>query len=178
MTLKIDIDYSVTDSLGKFIDRTLRNERLFKFISPAAVTYEDFVAWKIPKDDVYLTKGPGTGAGYMRLTEDMEEPELRYAKHALKADEVSNAILYSPMSGMFWHTNSDSPGTRIYYTFSLDKSVFKYKDPLTGEIHEEQDEVGWTARKFNIPRTGRFWHAVWTSGRRFSFGFNVLPDDI
>ena len=178
MTLKIDVNRDVTKSLGKLIDRSLRDNRLFNFVSESFLTYEEFDKWNVPKDDVHLKQGPGTGSGYVHLTENMEEPELRHAKHILKADEVANAIIYSPMSGMFWHTNSNNPGTRIYYTFAIDKSVFRYKDPLTGEIHEEQDSVGWTARAFKIPdpQDGRFWHAVWTAGRRFSFGFNVLPD--
>jgi hypothetical protein len=75
---------------------------------------------------------------------------------------------------MLWHTNSDDPGTRIYYTYSNKLSIFRYIDKDTGQIVDDIDNVGWTARKFDITdESNPFWHTIWTSSLRFSFGFKL-----
>lgn len=88
------------------------------------------------------------------------------------ADRVVNGTVYAPGGIMDWHTNSNMPGRKLYYTFTMGKAVFAYKHPLTGEIIDDQDAVGWTAREFMIPANPPYlWHAVWTEKVRFCFGF-------
>lgn len=134
------------------------------------ITYEEFSKWQIPKKDI--PKIPYESPAI--FPEGTKSEVLQTVKKMLGARDVTNSMMYNPMSGMYWHTNSDSLGTRIYYTFSLDKSVFKYKDPNTGDIHESWDKPGcWTVRSFDIFKEKPLWHCVWSAGRRFSFGFVI-----
>ena len=173
MTLQIEPNRDVTKRLGQFIDRKLRDTRLFNYVGSNRLSYEKFSSWSIPEDSDLLTKGQRSSG--LDLTNNYKkEAELNHVLGILKAQSITNAFLYSPMSGLYWHTNSDMPGTRLYYSFTLDKAVFKYKDPEDDQIKEDWDAPGWTARQFCIPDDDRrFWHAVWTSGRRFTFGFNL-----
>lgn len=163
-----EINQSVTRTLSSHIAQTVKTWH--RKVLPAPVTYEEFSSWTIPQGD--LTQVPFAGPSMIANGADAEP--VKTAAALLNAKSITNAMVYAPMSGMYWHTNSDLPGTRLYYTFSLDKSVFKYVDPDTGEIHEDWDTVGgWTARTFDVSKERPFWHCVWSAGRRFSFGFMV-----
>tara|TARA_R110001599_G_scaffold60338_6_gene167698 strand:+ start:972 stop:1478 length:507 start_codon:yes stop_codon:yes gene_type:complete len=155
----------VTAVLSSHIRTTVKSWH--RQVVAAPITYEMFSKWQIPSDD--LTTAPPNST--FTLGEGTDAAPVRTAKELLKASDVTNACVYNPMSGMFWHTNSNLVGKRLYYTFGLDHSVFKYKDPQTGEEHESWDAVGWTCRTFDILDGTPLWHSVWTSGRRFSFGF-------
>tara|TARA_R100001460_G_scaffold93941_1_gene135971 strand:- start:884 stop:1375 length:492 start_codon:yes stop_codon:yes gene_type:complete len=157
-----EVNPQVKNALGQFIQSTMKTWN--GFITQRPILYEDFNKWLIPKKNI-------TNAGGCLTIDSYENPYLLNAKSVLKAKEIVNAAHYSPMSGMFWHTNNDNEGNRVYYTFSLDKAVFKYADPNTGEIREDWDDEGWTVRSFDINKDKPFWHCVWTAGRRFSFGF-------
>jgi hypothetical protein len=128
------------------------------------VTYDRFSSWEVPESDV-----PNIPTGRQLVPPD--HPDLVSARSALRARDVTNAMVYGPMSAMFWHTNSNRPGTRVYYTFSLGDSVFRYRDPDTMEIREDWDDRGWTTREFDVTETNPLWHSVWTSCTRLSFGF-------
>lgn len=171
MTLKIDPNSKVTDVLGRYIERTLYD--WFRFVGSEPVSYETFSSWEVPlgKEDV-LERGP---ASTLTLANYQDQDEMQTAQRILGGLYPRNACVYSPSGAMYWHTNADSPGQRTYYTFSLGDSVFKYRDPETGLLHEEWDDKGWTARTFIIPEETPFWHCVWTSARRFSFGFSSNP---
>lgn len=155
----------VTAILASHIRTTVKSWH--RQVMDAPTTYEMFSKWQIPSDD--LEHAPSNSV--FTLGEGTVAAPVKTAKELLKASLVTNACVYNPMSGMFWHTNSNSVGDRLYYTFGLDRSVFKYRDPKTGEIKESWDSCGWTARRFTIQKDAPLWHSVWTSGRRFSFGF-------
>ena len=78
-----------------------------------------------------------------------------------------------------WHTNSDSPGERIYFVWAEEdnKSFFRYKDTDTGEIITKWEKKGWQINRFKIPIEDEklFWHCVGSYTNRFSIGFNQ-PD--
>ena len=138
----------------------------FRFTEPKPLMYKEFSSWPVP-----LGKDFGGIPCGMKLPNGLEDPSIVACKNLLGATAVRNAVVYSPMSGMYWHTNADCVGLRTYYTFSLDKAVFKYRDPKSGAIIEDWDDIGWTAREFQVSSEDPLWHCVWTSGRRFSFGF-------
>jgi hypothetical protein len=83
-----------------------------------------------------------------------------------------NAVVYNPMSFMRWHTNSNSPGLRHYFTYTTGRAIFRWRHPKTGEIFDEIDGKGWTYRTFVISPTQPVWHTIWTEKVRLSFGFN------
>lgn len=142
----------------------------YRKVENKPLTYEEFSKWQIPKKNIL--KIPYESPAI--FPKGTKSEFLHTVKNLLGARLITNVMMYNPMSGMYWHTNSDILGKRIYYTFSLDKSVFKYKDPNTGDIHESWDKVGcWTVRSFDISKEKPLWHCVWSSGRRFSFGFVI-----
>lgn len=85
-----------------------------------------------------------------------------------------NAIWYFPKGMMDWHTNSNYPGLRTYYTYSEKESIFRWKD-YDGVLHTYYETPNvWTKRTFEIPSDGRlFWHTIWSEGWRLSLGFNT-----
>jgi len=89
----------------------------------------------------------------------------------LGATAITNSIVYPPNTLMGWHTNNDRGGRRIYYTFTIDESVFLYKDIESSKVIEDFDDKGWTVRSFDIDKRNPFWHSIWSEGIRFSFGF-------
>ena len=105
--------------------------------------YEDFSKWLIPKKDL-------TNAGGWVLTIDTyEHPYLLNAKNVLRAKQIVNAAHYSPMSGgRFGTLIAIMKAIGFIILFTLDKAVFKYADPNTGEITEDWDDEGWTVREF------------------------------
>lgn len=89
--------------------------------------------------------------------------------------QPSGCFLYKQNGGMSWHTNNDSPGLRIYFSYSYEagSSFFKYQDPETEEIITDYDGEGWEARMFDINPERPFWHCVGTTtAERLSIGFN------
>ena len=90
---------------------------------------------------------------------------------------TSNSIVYMPLSYMAWHTNSDLPGLRHYYTYTEGKSVFRYIDPVTKEQVDSVDDIGWTHRTFYVSDKDLLWHTIWTEKERYSFGFISSVDN-
>jgi hypothetical protein len=83
-----------------------------------------------------------------------------------------NAMVYNPMSLMRWHTNSNAPGLRHYFTYTTGRAIFRWRHPETGEVFDEIDKIGWTHRTFFINPSQLLWHTIWTEKVRLSFGFN------
>lgn len=115
----------------------------------------------------------GVHSDAISIDEDPRVEALTFeACKLLGADARSNAIVYPPNGIMDWHTNSNMPGQKLYYNFNLGRGYFYFKDTVTGEIVDDHDNIGWTARRFDIPDRPPFlWHAVTTFSLRFSFGF-------
>lgn len=86
----------------------------------------------------------------------------------------SGAFLYPPTGYMGWHTNSDSPGKRLYivYCDEDNQSFFKYyKD---GKVITDYDKKGINIREFDIPEPPEYlWHCVGSNCNRYSFGFRI-----
>jgi|TARA_B100000035_G_C21025994_1_gene566234 hypothetical protein len=163
MTYRIEVDPEVTSALSGIIEDTA-----FKWANYTPRTTYTVDEWRdrpIPEED-----RPKTSSGYSLVNEEV--PDIKKAIELLGANESTNAYMLMSGQGLGWHTNSNEPGIRTYYTFCIDPSVFIYKDPVTGEIVEDWDDVGWTARRFEVSDDPLFWHTVWSSGRRFSFGFS------
>lgn len=88
---------------------------------------------------------------------------------------ISGKGWYPPGGYMGWHTNSCTPGIRIYCSFAKEhgKSYFAYyKD---GEIIKCWDDCGWNFRMFSIS-SNLFWHCVYSETDRISLGFRIIED--
>ena len=101
------------------------------------------------------------------------------AKIYPKASIIQSGDFYYPAGGfMSWHTNSNTPGRRVYITYSQEanKNIFKYIDD--GKVIEDFDEEGWTVREFIVGDTPDtlFWHAVDAVIPRISMGFRVFDN--
>ena len=114
---KLPLNKQATECLGKYVEETIKT--WFRYTVKKPLSYEDFSEWGLPKDEIKKALPCG-----LPLSEAMDAPPLIQARNILKADSVVNAFAYSPMSGMYWHTNSDMIGTRIYlYPISLTTTV-------------------------------------------------------
>lgn len=161
MTLKCTPNKKVTDLLFSIITD---NCRFWKNLPERNISLDDFLLKKIPENN-HAT----------RETDNFIFPfsdKLIEAAQILGAKSNTNFMAYHPKSMMGWHTNSNLPGKRIYYTFSIKPAIFRYKDPKTGIIINDYDDIGWTCREFLIDKENPLWHCIWTEGIRFSFGFN------
>lgn len=162
--IKLEVDNQIVDLLKKVIKEN--KDVWSSYGNKNLTTYESFSSYEVPKKDLKKVPCGVTISDYLN-------PNIVKVKEHLKADECTNALYMSPNSCMFWHTNSDKLGERIYYTFSTGKSVFKYKDKQ-GNLIEDKEDKGWNARSFIIDKENLFWHCVWTEGARFSFGFSKV----
>lgn len=150
----------------KIILRTIifHHKNEWNSVKPNRSTLSKFNSAKIPK----LNRNTfGLNKSFI-----LESPLLENVKELLDCDEVTNNIMYPAKSIMGWHTNSNTPGQRIYINFCKTPGIFRYKDPDTGEIIDDYDETPWTGRKFIIDSEKPLWHTIWAPERRFSFGFN------
>ena len=116
-----------------------------------------------------------TNAGYYENT-PMCKDALSIVKQMYPNEKVysKGAIYYPPESYMGWHTNSNSPGKRVYISWSAesDKNFFRYRTAnKTTTVFENS---GINAREFLITEDPVFWHCVGCSTHRFSMGFLVL----
>lgn len=92
---------------------------------------------------------------------------------------VSGCFLYpgeeeSP-AWMDWHTNSDSPGWRLYanHAPAAKKSGFCYAG-TDERVIDQPDQLGWNFRLFYAkPEYDPFWHCVYARQPRISIGFNL-----
>ena len=90
----------------------------------------------------------------------------------LNVDECTNCQFYPKNSFMDWHTNSDNLGIRTYIIYTKVPGIFRYLDPKTNKIIDDEDYVGWTQRTFQVTENPKLWHCVWSPAPRFSYGFN------
>tara|TARA_Y100000361_G_scaffold154137_1_gene178349 strand:- start:3529 stop:4053 length:525 start_codon:yes stop_codon:yes gene_type:complete len=117
---------------------------------------------------------------YKRIELDQKE-KVNIIKHISniypKASITQSGNFFYPENGfMSWHTNSGSPGRRIYlsYVEEANKSAFKYIQNNKEII--SFDFVGWNMREFNVTKNEPFWHCVYTSTPRMSIGFRVFDN--
>lgn len=134
---------------------------------PDSQTEEGFRSILLPETVVFRD----TKDGFFPYIVNGQDKFISAAGHLIGADRCSNAIIYPAMSIMDWHTNSDQPGIRTYYTYTEGRAVFRYY--LDGEYYEDEDNIGWTARQFVIDPEKPLWHTIWTEKHRYAFGFNT-----
>lgn len=163
MTLKSEVDTQVTSLLKNVIKDTSRSWLSYK--PKNTFKKEDWLVRSIPSYDK-----PRSSTGIQIADKDCLD--IQGAMKLLGASNCVSACYMAPNEGLGWHTNSNDVGKRVYYIFSLEPSVFIYRDSETQEIVQDWDDKGWTARTFLVSDNIRFWHNVWTSGRRFAFGFS------
>ena len=171
--LKLDINPTVVSSLTSLIKYT--RPVWAKSITPIGVSKESFLEKTIPinhavvKDKLDVVKLHNAN----NIDNNFIHECLEECKSILNASELTNAIMYRPMSEMPWHTDFENPGTRIYYTFTAGEAIFRYRES-SGKIIEDYDNAGWTVRMFKAGDTDELlWHSVWTEKPRFSFGFKL-----
>lgn len=106
-----------------------------------------------------------------RLVPVVRELAKMYPKSSL---QLSGFFLYPEKGGyMGWHTNTDSPYTRLYitHTFEAKKSFFRYR--LNGECATSWDVEGWSMRQFGVGDDEPLWHCVYADTKRLSIGFRI-----
>jgi len=145
-----------------------RTERFWASAQPLGLTEADFDAQELPQKD---RAAANTGFRLLsRLPSVAASLEDFVAAKGFQSNR--NAMVYNPMSFMRWHTNSNAPGLRHYFTYTTGRAIFRWRHPKTGEIFDEIDGEGWTYRTFVISPTQPVWHTIWTEKVRLSFGFN------
>jgi hypothetical protein len=162
--MKTIVNTDVTNILEQLISEYVQ---LHTLPTPGNIKYHDFIATQIPTKDV-----PHKAVDNIHHICTLTDTRLSTVTSLLNANSCTNAICYAPYSSMSWHTNSDTEGTRTYYIYSKRRSVFRYKNPITGLVHNDEDNIGWTARSFTIDKQKPLWHTIWSEGYRFAFGFN------
>lgn len=88
----------------------------------------------------------------------------------------SGHFWYPPGGYMGWHTNSESPGWRLYisHTDEPEKSYFRYRHPETEHIITTMDHE-WDVRLFYVSKDKPLWHTVCSDTNRFSLGYILVP---
>ena len=112
---------------------------------------------------------------YKNSNMNKELLSYKLKKYYKKPIQHRGTYSYQPGSRCGWHTNSNSPGKRIYFTWTEEdnKSFFKYLDNETDQIITKYDKKGWHINEFIIPKEGVFWHYVGSETCRKSIGFLI-----
>lgn len=164
--MSCSVNYKVIKLLTNIVETTM--------LQPVArhITYDIWNKQNLPLADVpYITDDL-----FPELVDSKKDKRILAVKQLLHADRCTNAIMYQPLSMMPWHTNSNYPGTRTYYTFSKGNSVFRYlKD---GCVVDKQECPGWNINIFDVSASEPLWHTIWTEHERYAFGFIKLKESL
>tara|TARA_B110000305_G_scaffold232666_1_gene287975 strand:+ start:1075 stop:1614 length:540 start_codon:yes stop_codon:yes gene_type:complete len=101
------------------------------------------------------------------------------AKAYPKSSIIQSGNFYYPANAfMSWHTNSNTPGRRIYLSYSSESNKNCFKYIKNNKIIKDFDSEGWTGREFIVGDTPEtfFWHAVDAVLPRISMGFRVFDN--
>jgi hypothetical protein len=168
MIHKLSPQPEVSSALANLIKKSMKH---WSTIALGNCSFDSFNTMPLPKSDSpfgYFTDG----STYCKL--DSKLIELGNVCQTLGASENTNLLVYGSNSCMGWHTNSDLPGDRIYYTFTTGTALFRYLDS-NGRIVDDWDNINaWTVRKFSVQQQKPLWHTIWTEKIRFSFGFRIV----
>jgi len=106
------------------------------------------------------------------LIEDTGYSDLGFSNHPICYKKYMNQNGF-----MGWHTNSDYPGDRWYFTYNTnDSSFMRYIDPKTEEMITINEPKGWSLNHFIVgDKNTPLWHSVYTGDYRFSFGIRRIP---
>ena len=93
-------------------------------------------------------------------------------QQSIETNLVSSGHFWYPKASfMGWHTNSASPGWRIYINYAEDEneSFFRYRnhDNEIVTLHDKK----WNLRVFKISQNEPLWHCVYSNTNRFSLGY-------
>jgi len=156
------------DAIKKYLESVInKSAYMWKGIIPAKYTKVDFLNSTPPTENIETDNQRGV---FFNIPRHFIEQEI-VAVENLIGGECTNHIVYPPMSIMKWHTNSNNPGLRTYYTYGVKESIFRYIDK-NGNIIDDYDNKGWTVRRFKVDQENLLWHTIWSEGTRFAFGFN------
>ena len=129
------------------------------------MSMDAFLQRPVPKFDI-----PHSSAGAMHFAGEEEYRDiLGKCTDILGHERNTNACMMFKSTQLPWHTNSNRPGIRTYY--SKGGGVFKFLDEHGVQQISVDNENGWTVREFELPKVKPFWHSVYASSNRFSFGF-------
>ena len=155
------------DAARKYTSEDGLNEYLRQNKEPGVCEYanahELAVGFRTPK--------PGADSKFERSIVKQLVP--LFPRYAIK---MSGRFAYfGPSAYMSWHTNSDTPGHRLYITYAEEenKSFFRYRDLVTEEIITSYDAKGWIARMFPVTKENPYWHCVYSDTYRISLGFKL-----
>lgn len=162
--MRIELDDFMVDRLNRWKKEALENASIGNEI---VISEEIYRRLQHPRAD-----RPSPNSRCYNMTEGVRElSEAVLVCDYLGAEQLRNVLVFQPGNVLHWHTNSNVPGTRVYYIYNEKAgSIFSYKDEHGNIIHDEEPE-GWVARRFVIPEEGLLWHAVWAKGHRISIGF-------
>lgn len=96
---------------------------------------------------------------------------LEQLKPLINYDSYYTAA-YWPQGFVGWHLDSDIKGYCLLWTWSAEGSgFFKYRDPITNEIIQINDEPGWHVKAMRLGNqdNDRLWHCAGGTGSRWSF---------
>lgn len=100
---------------------------------------------------------------------------LREAKltEGLNKFKASGHFMYEDFTYMGWHTNSRTPGWRLYINVveSVGKSFIRFRDPSSGDVETLVDNKIVKVRMFEITNDDPLWHSVYSDTIRYSFGY-------
>jgi hypothetical protein len=82
---------------------------------------------------------------------------------------ISGHMIYPPGGYMSWHTNSGTPGTRLYAAWSENGESGMLFVDQSGKPRVDFDKPGWNIRTFVCPT----WHAVFSKCWRVSIGWHL-----
>jgi hypothetical protein len=90
------------------------------------------------------------------------------------AADNSGHFWYPPGGYMSWHTNTRTPGWRLYINYCEEpgKSFFRYRDPDRLVVVDSIDKQ-WNFRMFRIAQDKPLWHAIYSDTNRFSLGYRI-----
>jgi hypothetical protein len=134
------------------------------------ISEAEFFAQTVPDVEVYKKNAGQPSLLVTPLDFHHQMPRLKRVAEMAGAREVKNHCVYLPQTMMPFHTNRDEPGLRTYFTHTLGKAYFRWMDQ-EGNMHVEEDGIGWTGRQFDVSADYPMWHSIWTEKTRFSFGF-------
>lgn len=137
---------------------------------PYNITKSMWLAQPFPDTDIIYS----SHKLFPELVDVKQDRRILATIKLLGADSCTNAIMYQPLSMMTWHTNSNSAGYRLYITYSLGDSIFRYIK--NNKIIDINEQPGWNINYFKIDSTDLLWHTIWTKHKRYAFGFKFTEE--
>lgn len=166
MIERLEPNPAVVEQLEKITGRV---SRYFKKPVGKTLSYEQFLERPLPPHDMQYSNSVLIPISIPQEHEPFVLEHMEKAKTLLEYSDLSNCGFMFANTQMPWHTNSNLPGWRTYYIKG--GGTFKYLDAEGNQQVDQDNDEGWTARRFKVTEDPLFWHAVYAKTNRFSFGF-------